>query len=73
MSIQVKNGGLRMSNFDQMSNTELRAYVLSHREDEEAWDVFSQRLEYDPNVIRVLPDLDETGWAKVKQLIEERE
>ena len=62
-----------MSKFDQMSNTELRAYVLSHREDEEAWDVFSQRLEYDPNVIRVLPDLDETGWAKVKQLIAERE
>jgi hypothetical protein len=61
-----------MNNFNQMSNTELRAYVLSHREDEEAWEIFTKRLEDDPTVIRVPPSLDEAGWQKVEQLIKER-
>ncbi len=61
-----------MSNFEQMTNAELRAYVLSHREDEQAWEIFTQRLEDDPTVIRVPPNLDEAGWKRVEQLIKER-
>lgn len=61
-----------MNKFDQMSNTELRAYVLSHREDEQAWDIYVERLKDDPTVIRIPPSLDEAGWTKVEQLIKER-
>ncbi len=61
-----------MSNFEQMTNAELRAYVLSHREDEQAWEIFTQRLEDDPTVIRVPPNLDEAGWKRIEQLIKER-
>ena len=61
-----------MSKFEQMSDTELRAYVLANREDEQAWDIYVERLEDDPTVIRIPPSLDEAGWAKVEQLIKER-
>ena len=61
-----------MSNFNQMSNAELRAYVLSHRQDEQAWDVYIERLKDDPTVIRIPPNLDEAGWSKAEQLIKER-
>ena len=61
-----------MNDFNSMSKTELRAYVLTHREDQEAWDIFSERLKDDPTVIRVPPNLDEAGWAKVEKLIETR-
>lgn len=61
-----------MSDFDQMDNTELRAYILSHREDEQAWDIYMERLKDDPTVIRIPPNLDETGWARAEQLIKER-
>lgn len=61
-----------MSDFEQMSNTELRAYVLSHREDSTAWDIYVERLKDDPSVIRIPPNLDEAGWVKVEQMIKEQ-
>ncbi len=61
-----------MSDFNQMSNTELRAYVLSHREDEQAWDIYMERMKDDPTVIRIPANLDDDGWAKAEQLIKQR-
>lgn len=60
------------SDFSSMTMTELRAYVLAHREDEVAWDAFSDRMETDPNVIWVSPDLDEAGWKEMEKLIKAR-
>jgi hypothetical protein len=61
-----------MSKFDSMNHAELRAYVLAHREDEEAWEAFRRTLKDNPNVIVVRPDLDEAGWNRAEQLIKER-
>ncbi len=61
-----------MTNFNQMSNTELRAYVLSHREDEQAWDIYMERMKDDPTLISIPANLDEAGWAKAEQLIKQR-
>jgi len=72
LSRRAGNGDLMMSNFEQMSNTELRAYVLSHREDSQAWDIYVERLKDDPTVIRIPPNLDEAGWTKALQVITER-
>lgn len=41
-------------NFKQMSLKELRKYVLSHREDREAWDEYASRPR--PNYILVAAD-----------------
>lgn len=61
-----------MSKFDSMDHAQLRAYVLAHREDEEAWEAFRKTLKDNPNVIRVNPNLDEAGWAQVEQLIKKK-
>lgn len=58
-----------MNKFVAMNNSQLRAYVLAHRQDEEAWAVFRDRIQVDPNTIRVMPDLDEAGWVQVEQKI----
>ena len=34
---------MRKPNFDQMSRAELKAYVLTHRDDDEAWGIFLDR------------------------------
>ena len=60
-----------MSKFDSMNHVQLRAYVLAHREDEEAWEAFRRTFKDNPNVIIVPPDLNETGWAKVEASIKE--
>lgn len=62
-----------MNNFDSMTNAELRTYVLTHREDEQAWSAYRERLKTDPTVIRVSPDLDAEGWNQVEQTIRKAE
>jgi hypothetical protein len=62
-------GDLKMNDFNSLSKTELRAYVLSHRQDEQAWDVYMERLKDDPTVIRIPPNLNKAGWTRVEQLI----
>ena len=52
-------------NFKQMSLTELRKYVLSHREDIEAWDEYADRPR--PNSILVTAD---TPIAQQEQIID---
>ena len=51
-------------NFKQMSLTELRKYVLSHREDMEAWDEYADRPR--PNSILVT---DDTPTIQQEQII----
>ena len=36
---------MTLPNYDQMSPTELKNYLKTHRHDEEAWSVFFQKLE----------------------------
>jgi hypothetical protein len=37
------------SDFEQMSRTELRTYILEHREDEEAFQLYMNRLDRSPD------------------------
>ncbi len=60
-----------MTDFSSLSRKELRAYVLTHREDEEALRIYMDRLHNDPDVVRHTGDCSEEGLAKLKQLIEE--
>lgn len=60
-----------MTNFSQMSRKELRAYVLSHRDDEEGLRIYMARLRTDPDVVKHTGTFDEEGAAKLEQLIEE--
>lgn len=59
-------------NFESMSRAELRVYVTSHRDDDEAWGIYLDRLHNDPDVIRHTGDCSEEGLAKLRRLIEER-
>lgn len=43
-------------NFDQMSRVELRAYVLKHRDDEEAFHAYVDRLATEPVLARGTPE-----------------
>ncbi len=43
-------------NFDEMSRAELRAYVLEHRDDEEAFHAYVDRLATEPVLARGTPD-----------------
>jgi hypothetical protein len=49
----MENGGMKLSkpNFQDMTLNELRRYVLTHRDDQEAWDEFAARPR--PNAVIV--------------------
>jgi hypothetical protein len=49
----------------------LRAYVLSHRDDEEALHLYMDRLHTDPDVDRQTGTFDQEGAAHLKKLIEQ--
>lgn len=59
--------------FDSMSKAELRAYVLSHRDDNEAFYNLADRYEADSKdqVWYPCPKTPE-DWAKVSQLVKEQ-
>lgn len=57
-------------NFDQMNLKELRAYVLSHRQDTEALKTYMDRLAHDPNVTHYSGSAAELGH--LEKLIQER-
>ena len=59
-----------MNDFNSLSKTELRAYVLSHRQDEQAWNIYMERLKDDPTVIRIPANLNEAGWIGLPKNIE---
>jgi hypothetical protein len=48
--------------FEQMSRSELRAYVLAHRSDEQALRLYMERLRNEPGVSRQTGGLDDTTW-----------
>jgi hypothetical protein len=53
----------------QMTRKELRAYVLSHREDEEALHLYMDRLHNDPDVVRHTGGFDPDGNLRLQELI----
>lgn len=59
--------------FDFMSKAELRAYVLSHRNDDEAFYKLADRYEADSKdqVWHPCPKTPQ-DWAKVSQLVKEQ-
>ena len=58
--------------FQQMSRKELRTYVLNHREDEEALQIYMARLRNEPGIIRQTGGLNEEDLNQLEQLIEKR-
>ncbi|MDZ8257528.1 MAG: hypothetical protein RMY63_03595 [Nostoc sp. ChiQUE01b] len=58
--------------FQQMSRKELRTYVLTHREDEEALRIYMARLHNEPGVIRQIGGLNEEDLNQLEQLIKTR-
>jgi len=59
-------------NFKQMSRKELRIYVLTHREDEEALRIYMQRLQNESGIIRQTGGLNEKDIDQLEQLIKRR-
>ncbi|WP_260676007.1 DUF6887 family protein [[Scytonema hofmanni] UTEX B 1581] len=55
-----------------MSRKELRTYVLTHREDEEAIRIYMARLHNEPGVIRQSGGLNEEDLNQLEQLIKTR-
>jgi enolase len=55
--------------FQQMSRKELRTYVLTHREDEEALRIYMARLHNETGVIRQTGGIDEEDFNQLEQLI----
>lgn len=47
-------------NFDAMTRQELRAYLLQHREDQDAVHAMALRIDADPNAITISSDEDLT-------------
>jgi hypothetical protein len=58
-------------NLKQMTRQALRAYVLSHRDDEETLHLYMDRLHTDPDVERQTGTFDQEGAAHLKKLIEQ--
>jgi hypothetical protein len=68
-------GSLTMTqkpDFHKISRKELRRYVLTHREDEEALQIYMERLKNEPGVIRHQGGLAEEDLAQLEHLIQER-
>jgi hypothetical protein len=55
----------------KMTRPALRAYVLAHRDDEEALHLYMDRLRTDPDVDRQTGAFDQEGAAHLKRLIEQ--
>lgn len=53
-------------NFQQMNKNELRAYVLAHREDIEAFQAYADKLKQQPGI-------PITSMEQLEQLIREKE
>jgi hypothetical protein len=58
--------------FQKMSRKELRKYVLTHREDDEALRIYMDRLHNESGVIRQTGGLNEEDLKQLEQLIEQR-
>jgi hypothetical protein len=55
--------------FQKMNRKELRTYVLTHRENEEALRIYMDRMHNDPGVIRQTGGLNEADLKQLEQAI----
>jgi hypothetical protein len=60
------------SNLEHMTRKDLRAYVLSHRDDEEALRLYMDRMQTDPDVVRHTGGFDQEGATHLEQLIQQQ-
>lgn len=60
-----------MSKFTQMTRAELRSYLFQHREDQEAWDTYFDKVDAqrDPNSKVYPADMSE---EEIRQVFEEK-
>ncbi|HAC63379.1 MAG TPA: hypothetical protein DCF68_07510 [Cyanothece sp. UBA12306] len=56
-------------NFYQMSRQDLRKYVLSHRQDDEALRIYMDRMRTEPGVIRVTGTNSDEDMKKLEDLL----
>ncbi len=56
-------------NFDQMNRKELRNYVLTHRQDEEALRIYMKRLHSESGINRYTGGLDGHDFSQLEQLL----
>ena len=59
-------------NFQQMSRKKLRAYVLKHRENNEALRIYMDRMHNEPGVSRKTGGLNDEDFNQLEQTIMER-
>ena len=59
-------------NFQQMNRKELRSYVLTHRQDEEALRIYMERLHNESGVIRHTGGLNREDFNQLEQLLKKR-
>ncbi|NET62836.1 MAG: hypothetical protein F6K47_44135 [Symploca sp. SIO2E6] len=57
-------------NFQTMPRKELRAYVLSHRDDEDALRIYMDRLKNESGIIRHQGGITTNDLAKLDQLLQ---
>lgn len=62
----------RKLDFQQMSRRELRTYVLTHREDDEALRIYMERMQNEPGINRQTGGLNEEDFNRLEQLIKRR-
>jgi hypothetical protein len=56
----------------KMTRRDLRSYVLTHRDDQEALRLYMDRLQTDPDVIRHTGGYDQQSTAHLEQLIRQQ-
>lgn len=58
--------------FQQMNRKQLRNYVLTHREDEEALRIYMERLHSEPGINRYTGTLNGQDFNQLEQLLEKK-
>ena len=69
-----ETGNLTMNNkldFYQMSRQELRQYVLSHRDDNEALRIYMDRMRSEPGVTRLRGTNSDEDMKKLEELLKQ--
>lgn len=72
---QTANGSLIMDNkpdFHQMPRQDLRKYVLSHRDDDEALRTYMDRMRTEPGVTRIRGTSSEEDMKKLEEYLKSK-
>jgi len=59
-------------NLDQISRKELRNYVLTHRQDEDALRIYMKRLHSESGINRYTGGINEQDFSQLEQLLEKK-